>query len=119
MERAMGAKSKDISIRYRRVLYIVLAMLLCAALLIRFRYYKRSGRKPVEVYDLTWLDKSDKDNIMYRRWRYFIESKTNLPRRIEKYSKADANENYTLEETLVIGYPTDDEIRQVIEDEGF
>ena len=71
------------------------------------------------MYDLTWPDKTDKGDIVFRRWRYFIETKTNLPRKIEKDSRDDPNDNYTLQETLIIEYPSTDEIRQAIKDAGF
>lgn len=120
VEKTTAMKTKSVFSRYRRALYIVLAVLVCVDLWLGFRYYKKAGRdNHIEVYDLTWPDKTDKDNIVYRRWRYFIESKTNLPRKIEKYSKADPNDNYTLEETLVIGYPTDEQIRAAIKDADF
>ena len=108
---------------YEGIFWILLLGLLLAS---GYRYYNRPARKPIEVYDLTWSDKTDEDDVgldegdvVYRRWRYYIETKTNLPRKIKKYSKRDPNDDYVLEETLVIEYPADDEIRQVIEDAGF
>ena len=49
----------------------------------------------------------------------YIETKTNPPRKIKKYSRGDPNDDYVLEETLVVEYPTTDEIRKVIKDAGF
>ncbi len=119
---------------YECIFWILLLGLLLAS---GYRYYNRPARKTIEVYDLTWSDKTDEEeqegdegdegldagdvegDVVYRRWRYYIETKTNLPRKIKKYSKRDPNDDYVLEETLVIEYPADDEIRQVIEDAGF
>ena len=120
----MGCKKRG----YRHWVYEGIFWILLLGLLLAsgYRYYNRPARKPIEVYDLTWSDKTDEDDVgldegdvVYRRWRYYIETKTNLPRKIKKYSKRDPNDDYVLEETLVIEYPADDEIRQVIEDAGF
>jgi len=84
-----------------------------------YRHYKWVKDNPVSVYDLTWPDRADANNVVYRRLRYFIESKTNLPRKVEKYSRADPNGDYTLEETLVISYPTDEQVRAAVKDADF
>ena len=71
------------------------------------------------MYDLTWVDRTDADNVVYRRWRYYIENKTKLPRKIKKYSRLDPNDSYVLEETVTVSYPTNEEVMQVIKDAGF
>ncbi len=112
-------KIKILLSRYRKGLCIVLAILVFSGLLSAVRYYrhcKRVKNDPISVYDLTWADRTDADNVVYRRWRYYIETKTNLPRKIKKYSRLDPNDRYVLEETLVIEYPTDDQVRQAIKD---
>jgi len=119
---AMAAKSKNIFARYRRALCIVLAVLVYLGLLAAVRYYRHYRwvkNNPVSVYDLKWPDKSDEGDVVFRRWRYYIETKTNLPRKIEKYYKLDPNDKYILEETLIVGYPTDEQVRQAIKDAGF
>ena len=68
---------------------------------------------------MQWPDETDANNIVYRRWRYFLKPRSYLPLKVEKYSKLDPNDNYVLEEILVVEYPSDDEIRQVIKDAGF
>ena len=83
-----------------------------------YRHYKWVKNNPVSVYELTWPDKTDGNDIVYRKWRYFIESETSLPGKIEKYYKSTPDANFVLEETLVISYPTDDEIRAVIKEAG-
>jgi len=113
----VGCKKRSYRHRvYEGIFWILLLGLLLAS---GYRYYNRHARKPIEVCELTWPDRTDVNNIVYRRWRYYIETKTNLPRKIEKYSRCDPNDSFTLEETLVIEYPTDEQIRQVIKDAGF
>jgi len=112
-------KPKAIFSRHRRDIYIILATLVLVCLAFIVRQYRQRAANRIQVYDLTWPDETDKNNIVYRRWRYFIEPRTCLPVRIEKYSKRDPNDNYTLLETLVITYPSDEEILQVIRKYGF
>ncbi len=83
-----------------------------------YRYYQWVKEYPVSVCDLTWPDRTDANNVVYRRWRYYIESKTKLPRKIKKYSRLDPNDSYVLEEIVTVGYPTNEEVMQVIKDIG-
>ena len=110
---------KQVFSHYRKPVYLILTALLCISLPVGFRFYKNANRKPIEVYDLTWPDRTDANRPVFRRWRYFIETKTNLPRKVEKYYKLTPEDNYILEETLVVSYPTTEEIKAVIEDAGF
>ena len=115
-------KIKSLFSRYRWVICFVLLILACLAARYVIVWYRTRPPNNVRVYDLTWADRTGGDkggDVVYRRWRYFVETKTNLLRKIEKYSKLDLSGDYTLEETLVISYPTDDEIREVIKDAGF
>ncbi|MHC4646692.1 MAG: hypothetical protein ACYTBJ_14435 [Planctomycetota bacterium] len=96
---------------------IVVILLVSLPLPIGLRCYKNPHHDGhIEVYDLTWTDKTADGHEVLRKWRYFIESKTNLPRKIEKYSKRDPNDKYVLEETLIVTYPTDERLRHVIKD---
>ena len=112
-------KLKQVFSHYRKPVYLILIAFVCISLLIGFRYYKNASRKPIEVYDLTWPDKTDANRPVFRRWRYFIETKTNMPRKVEKCYKLAPEDKYTLEETLVVSYPTTEEIKSVIKDAGF
>jgi len=100
----------------RLVSKILLALAICALIAAGFRYYKHSQR-PVVVYDLTWPDK-DGNNQTLNRWRYFVDSKSHLPRKIEKYSKTNADTDYILKETLIISYPSDEEMSKLLKDKG-
>ena len=117
-EKAAAMKTISLSTRYHRVTCMVLAFLLCAALVTGFAYYRWAVRKHIEVYELTWPDSSADGRRIYRRWRYFIDSKTDLPCKIEKYSRGDPNDKYILQETLIISYPAETQIRTIIEDTG-
>ena len=119
MERAIVAKLRNIFIRYCWVMFYVSLILLCLIARYVIVWYKTRPPNRVHVYDLTWPDRTDANNVVYRRWRYFLKPRSYLPLKVEKYSKRDPNDDYTLKETLVITYPSDDEIRQVIKDAGF
>jgi hypothetical protein len=82
-----------------RIFWIVLILCLLAAgaRFCRQRYCKDR----IVVYDLTW-QAADTNDIIYHKWRYFLNSRTKLPLKIEKYSTADPNSGYALEEVLVI-----------------
>ena len=110
---------KRILSRYRRVVFFVLLILVCSAGRCVIVWYKSRPPDNVHVYDLTWADRADANNIVYRRWRYFLKPCSYQPFKIEKYSRGDPNDDYVLEETLVIGYPDEEQIREVMKDAGF
>jgi hypothetical protein len=64
---------------------------------------------------LTWPDETDPNNVIYRRWRYFLKPRSYLPFKVEKYSRGDPDSSYVLEETLVISYPGTDQICELLE----
>ena len=71
-----------------------------------------SGTK---AYDLNWIDKStDSQVVLHKKWRVFAEDHTSLPKRIEWYSKAGPEDEYGFERFVVIAYPSEDEIQNII-----
>ena len=73
-----------------------------------------SGTK---AYDLNWIDKStDSQVVLHKKWRVFAEDRTGLPKRIEWYSKAGSEDEYGFEKFVIISYPTEDEIQDIIRD---
>jgi len=68
-----------------------------------------------KAYDLTWIAKSkDSQAVVYRKWRVFIEDRTNLPKRIEWYAKSRPEDEYVVERFVVIAYPSEAEIQDII-----
>ena len=68
-----------------------------------------------KAYDLTWIAKDTASGaVVYRKWRVFAESRTDLPKRIEWYSKSGPEEEYRFEKFAVIAYPSEDEITNII-----
>ena len=71
-----------------------------------------SGTK---VYDLTWQDKNAAlDAIKLYRRRFFVDKRTNLPKRIELYGKLQSEAEYNFETFAVVTYPSEDQIRTLI-----
>jgi len=67
------------------------------------------------AYDLTWIVKSaGSQAVMYRKWRVFAEDRTNLPKRIEWYAKSRPEDEYGFVKFIVIAYPGEDEIQNII-----
>ncbi len=73
----------------------------------------------IEVYDLIWVEKAYDGSKVFKKWRFFINSGTNLPHRIEVYRKLASLDKYTLLSTLVVRYLNEGEIEPVIKDSFF
>jgi len=68
-----------------------------------------------KAYDLTWIAKSTNSQaVLHRKWRVFAEDHTNLPMRIEWYSKSGPEDEYGFEKFVVIAYPGEDEIQNIV-----
>jgi hypothetical protein len=67
-----------------------------------------------EIYDLKW--KVQKNQLW--KWRFFIDPKTFLPRKIEIY-KTSIGQDENLEMVMLAELKSDSEIRKVIEAAGF
>jgi hypothetical protein len=68
-----------------------------------------------KAYDLTWIAKDTASGaVVYRKWRVFAEGRTDLPKRIEWYSKSGPEDEYRFDKFAVISYPSEDEITNII-----
>ena len=68
-----------------------------------------------EVYELTWVQKDPASGaVIFRKWRVFVETRTNLPKRAEWYTKSGSEEEYRLETSAVVAYPTESEIQDFV-----
>jgi len=68
-----------------------------------------------EVYDLTWLQESTTGTaVRFCKWRVFVDTCTNLPKRAEWYSKLKPEEEYRFETFTVVTYPSESEIQALI-----
>jgi hypothetical protein len=72
-----------------------------------------------ETYELTWLEESYGRPTEFRKWRGFVDPKTDLPQRTESYRKLARDVEYTLVSVKVIAYLGDDEMQAVIKGASF
>ncbi|OHB52856.1 MAG: hypothetical protein A2Y07_04465 [Planctomycetes bacterium GWF2_50_10] len=95
--------------RLNKFLWGVVILMLAAGIFCKYRY----KHNRLAIYDLTWQT-NDSNGQIDHRWRYFIDPQTHLPRKIEKYNKTNPATDYILKETLLITYPSDDEIERFV-----
>ena len=70
-----------------------------------------------KAYDLDWIaNNADSRAVMHRKWRVFAEDRSSLPKRIEWYSKAETEDEYGFEKYVIIAYPSENEIQDIIKD---
>lgn len=73
-----------------------------------------SGAEGVETYELTWHERARDESTIYSKWRFFIDSKTNLPQKTEFYRKLVSDDEYILSSTMEIKYISDSEMKAVV-----
>jgi hypothetical protein len=73
----------------------------------------------IEAYDLIWPAKALDGSQVFKKWRVFADSETNLPRRIEWYKKSAADSEYTLSSSAAVEYLSDSEIQKIIKEASF
>ena len=112
-------ESKSILSYWSQSKYIIVVILLCICVLVLFMCRMKTNHEDIQIYDLIWSDRTNVNRPVFRKWRYFIETKTNLPRKVEKYYKLTPEEDYILEETLVVSYPATERIKSIMKDTGF
>jgi hypothetical protein len=79
----------------------------------------KAAVKGTEVYDLTWVEKAYGGSITFQKWRFFVGSEKNLPRRIEIYEKLASHDEYELDSMIVVKYLNDSEIQKAVKDSVF
>ena len=78
-----------------------------------------TATESVEVYDLSWAVKAYDGSVVFQKWRVFVDPKTKLPRRTERYQKFSADSEYTLESVRVVEYLSNREIQEVAKEASF
>jgi len=72
-----------------------------------------------EVYDLVWIKKAYDGSGVFKKWRVFVEPKTNRLHRTEWYQKLTADEEYTLLSVKMIEYLDTSEMQTVLKKVSF
>ena len=75
--------------------------------------------KGTEVYDLTWIEKVYGGSAIFKKWRVFVDAKTNLPQKTELYQRLTTDSKYTLKSTKLVKYLSDGEIYAVMKESSF
>ncbi len=73
----------------------------------------------IEIYDLELVTRKYSGSTEFKKLRFFVDPKTNLPQRIEISRKSTADDEYNLISMIEVKYLTDSEIQAVIKDAGF
>jgi len=73
------------------------------------------GTQGCEVYDLTWTARTDRGEVKYRKWRVFVDAKTNAPQKAQFCDKSSSDAEYVLKNELVVEYLSDDDMKTAIE----
>jgi hypothetical protein len=78
-----------------------------------------AGTKTIEIYELTWLESSSAGSTIFNKWRFFVDSETNLPQKTEFYRKLDSDSEYALSTEMEVKYLSDSEIEDVVKKASF
>ncbi len=70
----------------------------------------------IEIYDLIWTEKIYEGHPVFRKWRFFVNPKTNLPVKTEFYQKLSDDNEYILESLNTAEYMDDSKMRQFIKE---
>ena len=73
----------------------------------------------IEIYDLTWIDKAYDASMVFKKWRVFVDPKTNLPQKTKFYDKLSIDSEYALRSVMVVEYLSDSEMQEVIKESFF
>ena len=79
----------------------------------------KATAKGVEAYDLTWVAKVYGGPVIFRKWRVFANTETNLPQKIEWYKKLATDDEFVLETITVVEYLSNSEMQAVIKEASF
>ncbi len=67
------------------------------------------------IYDLTWSEAdTTSGSINLRKWRVYLDKKTNLPRRTEWYPRRKPEDEFEFESFDIVTYPDENQIRTLI-----
>ncbi|MBN2592779.1 MAG: hypothetical protein JXA81_04665, partial [Sedimentisphaerales bacterium] len=72
-----------------------------------------------KIYELTWSNEPHNASSIFEKRRFFVDPRTNFPKRTEFYRKRAEDKAYTLESIKIIESLSDEEIKAVIEKAGF
>ncbi len=72
----------------------------------------------IEIYELKWI-KTTYSSSEFHKWRFFVDPKKNLPKKIKAFRKSAADGEYKLILVIEVKYSSDREIQKVMKEAGF
>jgi hypothetical protein len=69
----------------------------------------------IEIYELKWAETTYGSSV-FKKWRFFVDTKANLPQKIEIYRKSSVDSEYNLISLIVVEFLSGSEIQKVIKD---
>jgi hypothetical protein len=79
--------------------------------------HKKAGN--VEIYELSWTEKTQGGLIVQRNWLVFADISTKLPNKVQWFSKSVSDAQPVLELTMVIEYPDDQQVQTILDEMAF
>ncbi|NQT03459.1 MAG: hypothetical protein HQ580_15640, partial [Planctomycetes bacterium] len=88
-----------------------------------YEWHRVDGEIPevaegIEIYELKWTI-AELSSSVFNKWWFFVDPKTNLPKKIEIYRKSIIHSEYNLRTVIEVKYLSDSEIQAVIKEAGF
>ena len=79
----------------------------------------RTTTNTIEIYELTWHERTRAAATIFNKMRFFIDSKTYLPQRTESYSRKTNDDEYALSSIMEVKYLSDSEMEAAVKEASF
>ncbi len=70
----------------------------------------------IDVYEISWTETRLSGNVIAWKWRGYIDSKTSLPKRVERWSKHTGDDEYQLRTAIEVTYPDTEQVRIIMDE---
>jgi len=82
-------------------------------------YNRPEATNDTNIYELTWTENAYDGSVVFQKWRAFVYTRNNLPKRIESYMKRVVDGDYTLRSAMEVEYLSDIEMGEVVKKASF
>jgi len=72
-----------------------------------------------KVYELRWTEKAYDGTTVQRSWRVFTDASTNLPQKVQWFRQLASDAQPVLKLTMLIEYPSNQEVQSIVEEISF
>ena len=70
----------------------------------------QSADQNTKLYELSWTEKASNEYMVQRSWRVFTDESTKLPKKVQWFKQLASDDQPVLESTMVIEYPSNEEV---------